>query len=243
MKKNNKLEGYKKIYIGVSGGRDSMCLLDYTLKKYPEIRERVIVLNYNYGDQFSNKCEELLSLFCKERKVPLYVGMTKEVHNHSFSSSSGVSGGSRSEANPIGAEDEWRKERYKFFKSIISEEDCLLLGHNYTDQEIFRMTNFLKGSSRCYIPPITKMDGYTLYRPLHNTSREDITEYCKENNIKYGNDPTNPHSERWKVYRAMEDLRETIHQMKGSFRNHYKKYLEKYQDNLMTYIITSLKRS
>lgn len=215
----NILDRYVNIYLGVSGGRDSMCLLDYTYKNFPCIRKKLTVLFFNYLDNFCIKCEELIKEYCNQKSIKSIIGYEEGDILYSA----------------IGAEDKWRRDRYSFFKSHINEDDCLLLGHTKKDQEVSSLISHLKNTDRCFIPPITKMDGYTLFRPLHLTDRETITKYCKENDVRYLDDPTNPQSQRGMVEECLDTLKPVIHQMEGAFKKRYSKYLEKIQEPLITY--------
>jgi len=89
-----------------------------------------------------------------------------------------------------------RKARYDFFKDIIQKHSYqnLLTAHQLNDKVEWFFMQFSKGAGLKEIlgmQEITKEDDYFLVRPLLYTSRDEILDYLKKNNIKYFIDSTN----------------------------------------------------
>lgn len=211
------------LYVGVSGGVDSMVLLSYIhqnqslvekklkLLGYPE-KFKLIAVNFHHGD---NHCTEALSLikaYCEVLGIELIVGYSLSMDSPT--------------------EDKWRKARYEFFDSTI--EDILLLAHHWTDNKASYLINTLKGSDRGFIPPVNTRGSYLIYRPLHLIDKLDIIRYAQRNNIPYIEDPTNEDSQRGRIESMLPQLEDIISQMSGALRRRYRMYLEKNEFNPLT---------
>lgn len=89
-----------------------------------------------------------------------------------------------------------REIRYKFFDEIIKAHnyDNLIIAHNLNDRFEWFMMQFIKGAGVCNLismPMIEKKENYTIIRPLITTSKEQILNYLKSNNIKFFYDSSN----------------------------------------------------
>ena len=60
----------QKVYVAVSGGADSMAVLDFLGRSNRE----VTALYFNHGTEFSNKAEDFVKEYCNKNKIPLYMG-------------------------------------------------------------------------------------------------------------------------------------------------------------------------
>jgi tRNA(Ile)-lysidine synthase len=86
--------------------------------------------------------------------------------------------------------------RYDFFNEIMKKEyyTHLVTAHQLNDKLEWFLMQFTKGAGLVELlgfDEIRKRDGYTLVRPLVNTSRDDILNFLKSNGIKYFIDETN----------------------------------------------------
>ena len=86
--------------------------------------------------------------------------------------------------------------RYKFFEEIIKQHgyETLILAHQLNDRFEWFLMQFSKGAGLkelIAMEEYEKRDFYTIWRPFYNTSREEIEEYLKKNNIKYFIDKSN----------------------------------------------------
>lgn len=195
----------KNIWVGVSGGVDSMSLL-FFLKRDRALN--VKALYFHHGNTYSERVMNLVSSYTKELKVPLQIGFIKPNNNPT--------------------EDYWRKERYNFFDSIVKEDEELLIAHHKDDQWVSYLLNSLKNSKRGFIPPVSIRDKrYYLYRPFHLISKREIIEYAERYRIPYLEDPTNRDSQRGEMEALLPKFREIIPQFEGGTARKYKAYLEK----------------
>jgi bifunctional protein TilS/HprT len=109
------LDKNRKYLVGVSGGVDSMALLDMLVKK----AYNVIVVHYNYHfREDSDLDENLVRSYCQNHHLPFYVrqGDKKEYQKGNFEMLA-------------------REKRYAFYKEIgdLNGIDTIILGHHLND--------------------------------------------------------------------------------------------------------------
>ena len=161
--------------VAVSGGSDSMALLDMLYNK----NINLIVCHVNYGFRDSAYRDELIVReYCEKRNIKLEV-----LNNIKHQKSDG------------NFENWARVVRYDFFKSIYDKYNCdyLYVGHNLDD---LLETYFIqqKRDSKCDfygLKESSSIYGMTIKRILLNYSKEELRLYCENNGIKYGVDETN----------------------------------------------------
>ncbi len=86
--------------------------------------------------------------------------------------------------------------RYDFFKEIIKEENYtnLITAHQLNDKLEWFLMQFTKGAGVVEIlgfDELKKQDGFTLVRPLINTSKDELLNFLKSNEIRYFTDKSN----------------------------------------------------
>lgn len=169
------MDSNKYSLVAVSGGSDSMALLDILYNK--NIKLIVCHVNYNVRDS-AYRDELIVRNYCEKRNIKLEV-----LKNIEYKKSDG------------NFENWARVIRYDFFKCVYDKYDCncLYVGHNLDD---LLETYFIqqKRDSKCDFYGL-KDDSYiygmNLKRVLLNYSKEELRLYCEENNIEYGVDETN----------------------------------------------------
>ena len=166
----------KNALVAVSGGSDSLALLDI-LKNKNEYNLIVVHVNYNYRDS-STRDEMIVKGYCKKNNIKYYIKSldSKKDKNGNF-------------------EDWARVERYKFFKEIYVKENCvcLFVGHHKDDFiETYLMQKSRNSKVEYYgIKSEVDIQGMVVIRPLLEYSKKDLEEYCNLHNIEYGIDETN----------------------------------------------------
>lgn len=195
------------IIVGVSGGSDSICLLDYLLKVKKEKNLKIMVAHVNHmlrGNE-SERDENFVRDFCKEKNLPIEV-LKVDVNNES-------------KVLGLGIEESGRKIRYDFFKKLalkeiknskdqnLNSEVKIATAHTLSDSVETIILNLAKGTSidgLCGIPAVREevLNGVKnlkseaskkikIIRPLINLKKSEILNYCKDNNLKYVDDSTN----------------------------------------------------
>ena len=167
------LDKSKKYLIAVSGGADSMALLDMLKENNYEI----VVAHVNYKTRpTSDRDEQIVVNYCLKNHIICYT--TNAVHNDKSNF------------------EKWAREaRYAFFKEIYEKEklDCLLVAHHKDDViETYLMKKERK--SLGYDLSIPRSSFYfdmNIYRPLYELRKDELRNYCLENKVEFGDDETN----------------------------------------------------
>lgn len=166
------------IIVGLSGGPDSIYLLDHlsSLLKAGKINAIIAAhLDHEWRADSSND-----ALFCKDlaqKYGVLFVNKKLSELNQSFT-------GSKEE---IG-----RKARRYFFEQLLSayNADFIALGHHAQDQQETFFIRLIRGAS---LPGLTGMriKSGRYIRPLLNHSKAEIVQYLDAHKIPYLLDPSN----------------------------------------------------
>ena len=181
IKKYNLIEKGDKIVIGVSGGPDSIALLNVLLetKKEKIIDFDIVVCHVNHMiREEAILDEEYVYEFCKKNNIECFI---KRVDIQKISTK-----------EKIGTEEAGRIARYEFFNEILEKtaSNKIATAHTANDNAETVLMNIIRGSGTTGLKGIeVKRDN--LIRPLINCSREEVEEYCKENNLEPRIDKTN----------------------------------------------------
>ena len=92
-----------------------------------------------------------------------------------------------------GLEETGRSERYNFFEQIAQKTNSnkIAIAHNSNDNAETVIMNILRGSGISGLKGIEPKRGEKFIRPLIECSREEIEEYCEENNLNPRIDESN----------------------------------------------------
>ena len=161
--------------IGVSGGCDSMYLLDQLrIKGYHLL---VAHVNYNYRHD-SYLDYELVMDYCAEYGLPFYY---KEFHSDDYHKGN--------------FQDQARSLRYNFYKEIYDHYQCdgLILGHHLDDQleSIYMQLSRHNTIHYLGIKEVNTVLDMKVIRPLMTCYKEEIREACHQSHIPYHDDYTN----------------------------------------------------
>ena len=165
-----------KIVIGVSGGPDSMCLLNILYK----LKYNVVAVHVNHlirKEAVEDEC--YVKDFCNNLNIPVYIkriDITKKANNEK-----------------IGLEEAGRIARYEFFEEVLIKENAqkIATAHNKNDFAETIIMNILRGSGINGIKSIEKNRNNKYIKPLITTERKEIENYCEENNLNPRIDATN----------------------------------------------------
>ena len=178
------------ILVGLSGGKDSVALLHILCDYAKNVGCKLYAAHINHGirtDNYNNEAqrdEDFCSRLCKKLDIPLFI---KRLDIPTLAKNAKVS-----------VEGCARDERYKFFSSVMRENNVkiLALAHNANDNLETQIFNLCRGSSVLGIEGIKKtrkiqgIDGYVV-RPLLLATTQEIIDYCKKNSLEYVTDSTN----------------------------------------------------
>lgn len=181
IKKYNLIENGDKIVIGVSGGPDSITLLNILLEiKQKKIMNFDIVVchvNHMIREEAADD-EQYVSKFCAEHNIPFFV---KRIDIQKIS-----------KEEKIGTEEAGRKARYEFFYEILEQTSSnkIATAHTANDNAETVLMNIIRGSGTSGLKGIEPKRG-KLIRPIIECSRKEIEQYCEDNELNPRIDKTN----------------------------------------------------
>ena len=179
IKKNNLINQNDKVLVAVSGGPDSICLLNilYNLKEKLKIEICVAHVNHLIREEAKGDAE-FVKEFCRSKNIEFFY---KEYNIKEIA-----------KIEKISVEEAGRNARYEFFEEIAKESSInkIAIGHNKNDLVETLIMNILRGTGTQGLKGILNKNGMYI-RPLLDISREKIEEYCEKNNLKPRIDLTN----------------------------------------------------
>lgn len=180
IKDNNLIKSGDKVLVALSGGPDSVCLLNilYNLKAELNIEIGAAHLNHLLRDKDAFEDEEYVKTLCKSLDIPCFV---KRVDINKYSKDKKMS-----------SEMAGRDARYNFFDDIIKDEmyTKIATAHNANDQAETILFRLMRGSGIEGLCGI-KVRRDKIIRPILCLSRKEVEEYIEINNLKPRIDKTN----------------------------------------------------
>ena len=179
IKKNNLITENDKVLVAVSGGPDSICLLNILYNLKSDLKIELFVAHVNHLIRNEAKIDaEFVKEFCENRGIKFFY---KEYNIKE-----------KAKVEKISVEEAGRNARYGFFEEIAKEYNInkIAIGHNKNDLAETLIMNIIRGTGTQGLKAILKKNGIYI-RPLLDISREKIEEYCEKNNLKPRIDLTN----------------------------------------------------
>lgn len=171
------------IIVAVSGGPDSLCLLDILNSIKNKQKISIIIAHVNHGIRKRESKIEARYVRLKAHSLRLpFEQITVSIPTLARESSLSV--------EQIG-----RKVRYDFFKKLSKKYKAqkIALGHHADDQAETILMRIIRGSGVQGLRGIpAKRDKFI--RPLIDCNRSEIISYCERNNITYCIDSSNKES-------------------------------------------------
>ena len=167
-----------KIVLALSGGPDSMCLLDILLSLPLKLDIICAHINHNIRKESADEAE-FLKKYCNQKKT--IFEFTKFPKKSSFQNFS---------------EQELRQMRYTFLEQTVKKYHAkfLFTAHHGDDLIETILMKIARGSTikgYCGFLRETSQKDYVLVRPLITITKQDIEDYNKHNKIPYFIDKTN----------------------------------------------------
>ena len=171
-----------KIVVGVSGGPDSICMLDMMreLKEKNIINFEIYVAHINHMvRKEAIDDEKYVQNYCKIHNIKFFV---KRVDVQQIAND-----------KKIGTEEAGRKVRYDFFEEVLKEtgSNKIAIAHNKNDKIETIIMHVLRGSGLSGLKGIEKIRDDKYIRPLIECEREEIEKYCEEKKLYPRIDKTN----------------------------------------------------
>lgn len=180
IKKYNLINKGDKIVLGVSGGPDSISMLDILNSIKDEIGFEIYVAHINHLiREEAIDDEKYVEEYCKKNNIEFFA---KRIDVLKIA-----------DAQKIGTEEAGRKARYEFFEEIYSkvEANKIAIAHNKNDKAETIIMHLLRGSGLSGLKGIEPIRDNKYIRPLIECERSEIEKYCDENNLNPRIDKTN----------------------------------------------------
>ncbi len=200
IKNDNLIELGDKIVLGVSGGPDSMCMLNAliniikacqkgpfpmagTCQEGPSPLAGLIVAHVNHMiREEAADDENYVKEFCAQKNIEFY---SKSIDIQKIANNS-----------KIGLEEAGRNARYDFFDEVLRQTGAnkIAIAHNKNDKIETMIMNAMRGTGISGLKGIeAKRDKYI--RPLIDCDRFEIEAYCEQNALNPRFDKTNLENE------------------------------------------------
>ncbi len=174
----------KRVLVAVSGGPDSIALLDALVELKEFLRLDFAIAHFNHRQRIeSEEEEEFVRSLGKRYGIPVFVGHL----------SGELPAG-------VGKEAAMRSARYRFLLDTAKERgySTVALAHHLDDQAETVLLNLLRGAGtqglRGMLPKRT-IEGIELVRPLLDVSRGEIEDYIRKRGLEFRIDKSNFSSE------------------------------------------------
>lgn len=171
-----------KQQFGVSGGPDSICLLNilYELNRQGYLNFKIFVAHINHGLRKNAIIDQnFVNDYCNRKNIPFFV---KKVDVNKIA-----------KKENRGLEETGRKIRYDFFEEVSKQNDAnkIAIAHNLNDNAETIIMNIIRGSGISGLKGIEPIRNNRYIRPLIEIDRTEIEEYCKEKKLNPRIDESN----------------------------------------------------
>ena len=179
IQKYNLINPKDKIVLGVSGGPDSLFMLDILNKLKTELDIELVIAHINHKIRIeADEEEEFVRKFCKKLGVEFY---SKRIEVEKYANN-----------NKIGLEEAGRKVRYEFFEEVSNKTRAnkIAVAHNKNDKVETMIMHMLRGSGISGLQGIQPKSN-KIIRPIIEIERKDIEKYCEEQKLEPRIDKSN----------------------------------------------------
>ncbi|MFW5736935.1 MAG: tRNA lysidine(34) synthetase TilS [Halanaerobium sp.] len=184
--KNNLLDNCRKLMLAVSGGPDSLVMLELFSKFKTQFNLEIAVAHLDHMLRDDSGLEaEFVKNYCQKKGINFFnkkVNLPKIIDKNNDSVEAAA-----------------RELRFDFFKEIIEKHnyDLLALAHHRDDQAETVLLNLFRGSGLqglSGIQPKEELAGLKIIHPLLEFSKKEILNYCRQNNLNPRFDSSNQES-------------------------------------------------
>ncbi|MDO5517977.1 MAG: tRNA lysidine(34) synthetase TilS, partial [Clostridium sp.] len=180
IKDNKLINPGDKVLVALSGGPDSVCLLNILFKLKDELKIELGAAHLNHmlrgKDAFGD--EQYVIDVCKQMNIECF---TKQVNINEYS-----------KKEKLSSEMAGRLVRYGFFEEIIKEHGYtkVATAHNANDQAETILFRLMRGTGLEGLGGI-KVKRDNIIRPILCLSRQEVEDYIEQNQLKPRIDKTN----------------------------------------------------
>ena len=219
------------VIIGVSGGPDSMCLLNLLMEARKSLDIKIVCAHVNHNVRAESSEEKIfVEKYCQKNNIIFEFMKIEEYGDDNF-------------------HNEARSKRYSYFGSLIQKYKAryLFMAHHGDDLMETILMRIVRGSTlKGYggFSKIVNMGEYVILRPLIDVTKEDIYNYDKKNKIPFVLDKSNEKDvytrNRFRKYIVPEFKKEdsNVHQKFYKFS----KTLFEYNDYIDRVVLKKIKK-
>ncbi|AWU43823.1 tRNA lysidine(34) synthetase TilS [Blattabacterium sp. (Cryptocercus kyebangensis)] len=199
----------KNVCVAVSGGLDSMVLLNLLLH-ISNITLSVAHCNFSLRDKESNEDENFVRNFCMKKNISYHI---KRFNTFDFS-----------KKKKLSIQMSARKLRYDWFEELLEKNsyEYIALGHHLNDSIETFFINMMRGTGIKGLLGIPRKNKKFI-RPLSGFTKKEILHYAKIKNIKWRLDSSNQEDKY---------LRNKIRLITSTFSNSFYKGIKKSMEYL-----------
>ena len=166
-----------RVLCAVSGGLDSMCLLDY-MTRQPGFSVGAAHFNHRLREAEADRDEAFVRDFCAKRRIPFVSG----------------SGDTRllAEKEDLSIEEAARRLRYEFLNKAAEDGgyDAILTAHHADDNAETVLLNLVRGTGSAGLAGIPQVRG-NICRPFLRIPRAELAAYAAAHGVPHVEDSTN----------------------------------------------------
>lgn len=170
-----RLDSFRQLIVGFSGGLDSTVLL-HALAAQPSLRSKLVAVHINHGIS-----PNALSWQQHCAQYAQNLGIQFITESVQFERSANV-------------EAQARIARYAVFSSLLTAEDCLLLGHHQDDQAETVLLQLFRGAGIDGLAAMTALSHLgvgAVVRPFLSYSRAQLAHYARVHQLSWIEDESN----------------------------------------------------
>lgn len=175
------IESDETLVIGVSGGPDSMALLDGLNNLRHELGIKLVAVHVNHllRGSFADHDASYVQAYCENKNIPCEI-FEKDVHQYA-------------KKNKISFEEAGRLVRYQCFLAVKEKYQAhkIAIGQNLNDLVETFWLNVFRGAGIRGLASIDYVREDLYIRPLLEITRKEIELYCKMENLNPRYDHTN----------------------------------------------------
>jgi tRNA(Ile)-lysidine synthase len=171
------LQGSSHFVLAVSGGLDSMALLQLMLRVKPQAHFKVVY--YHHGPienanivKFRDSCEQIV----REKVLSFNSAQIEFVTEKS--------------AKLLKGEDDFRKARWGFINSLKTQSNVVVTAHHVDDRLETILLKLIRGSSLEGVSSFKMWNGQ-VFRPLLESTKQDLLNYAQTEELTWAEDPSN----------------------------------------------------
>lgn len=169
-----------RIVIGVSGGPDSICLLNILNKLKEQLEFEIVVAHVNHMiREEADEETEYVEKMCKSMGIKCYIKKINVIE--------------KANNEKIGTEEAGRNARYDFFEEVLKQTNSnkIATAHNANDNAETVLMNIFRGTGISGLKGIEAIRDNRFIRPLIECERIEIEKYCEDNKLNPKIDKSN----------------------------------------------------